>query len=105
MIIIKPVHVPLVSGVERQEIVREFLPFDLSQRIQLRLEVGLLPGTDVKGMVKLLGAKDNPVGYIYSSEPAVFRIKPCQIIHLCYPAGFMDAKLNLEDGYARANAF
>ena len=45
------------------------------------------------------------VGYIYSSEPAVFRIKPCQIIHLCYPAGFMDAKLNLEDGYAHANAF
>ncbi|MCP4263700.1 MAG: hypothetical protein GY774_40255 [Planctomycetes bacterium] len=30
------------------------------------------------------------VGYIYSSEPAVFRIKPCQIMHLCYLPDFMD---------------
>ncbi|MBA7710214.1 hypothetical protein ES703_119150 [subsurface metagenome] len=59
MVIIKPVHFPSVSGIEREKIVREFLPFDLGKCIQLRLELGPLPGSDVKGVVKSLRAEDD----------------------------------------------
>ena len=59
MLIIEPVHIPPAGGIEREEIVRELLPFDLGKRIQLRLKVGLLPGTDVKDVVKAPGAKDD----------------------------------------------
>jgi hypothetical protein len=68
VVIIKPVHLPFAGGIEREKIVREFLPFDLSERIQLRLELGLLPGPEVKGVVKSLRAED------YSLKGTLFHL-------------------------------
>ena len=58
LVVVEPVHLPLVGGVEGQEVVRELLPLDLGERVQLGLEIGLIPRPHVEHVVEAFRAKD-----------------------------------------------